>query len=296
MSNRAAMEFVRLVEIMATLRGPDGCPWDREQTIDSLKPFVLEETYEVLEAIDRHDHGELCEELGDFIFEAVFLAQLEAEAGHFAIEDSLKHVADKLVRRHPHVFARETANALDTADQVRVRWEEIKATERGGSAKPKTLLSGISRSLPGLARAHQIGLRAASVGFDWPHAGHVVAKIREEVDELAHELDEGMADSAVRAEEELGDLLFAIANLSRKLGIEPETALRKANDKFTKRFEAMEQDVTASGRQLKELSLDALEREWEDVKSRELVPELNSKTGRENTKARNPRASKNDTI
>src|SRR5947207_10493897 len=128
---RAAAEFTRLVEIMATLRGPDGCPWDREQTIDSLKPFVLEETYEVIEAIDAHDHGALCEELGDFVFEAVFLAQLESEAGHFTIADSLTSIADKLVRRHPHVFKRgESEPALDSAAQVKVRWEEIKALER----------------------------------------------------------------------------------------------------------------------------------------------------------------------
>src|SRR5437763_14930714 len=137
-------EFTRLVEIMALLRSPDGCPWDRQQTIDSLKPFVLEETYEVLEAIDRHDHIELCEELGDFVFEAVFLAQLESEAGHFEIADSLKNAADKLVRRHPHVFARaEGEPALNSAGQVRTRWEEIKAKERSGQAAAKTLLSGI---------------------------------------------------------------------------------------------------------------------------------------------------------
>ena len=174
---------------MATLRGPDGCPWDREQTIDSLKPFVLEETYEVLEAIDRHDHAELCEELGDFVFEAVFLAQLESEAGHFEIADSLKIVADKLVRRHPHVFARDAGEPrLDSAGQVRTRWEEIKAQERGGGAtdKPdrKTLLSGIAAALPALLRAYHIGTRAASVGFDWARAEDVVAKIQEEVDEL----------------------------------------------------------------------------------------------------------------
>src|SRR3954468_21825808 len=129
-TTRAAAEFTRLIEIMATLRGPDGCPWDREQTIDTLKPFVLEETYEVLEAIDHHDHAALCEELGDFVFEAVFVAQLESEAGHFTIADSLQQVADKLVRRHPHVFKREEGEAaLDTAGQVRTRWEEIKAQE-----------------------------------------------------------------------------------------------------------------------------------------------------------------------
>src|SRR5215510_3031718 len=150
-STRAARAFTRLVDIMATLRGPDGCPWDREQTIDTLKPFVLEETYEVLEAIDRHDHDGLCEELGDFLFEAVFLAQLESEAGHFTIADSLKSIADKLVRRHPHVFARESGEApLDSAGQVRVRWEEIKAQEKTAAGStavegtPKTLLSGIA--------------------------------------------------------------------------------------------------------------------------------------------------------
>src|SRR6059036_2279741 len=146
---RAAREFVRLIEIMATLRAPDGCPWDREQSIDTLKPFVLEETYEVLEAIDRHDHDALREELGDFVFEAVFLAQLESEDGRFTIADSIAHVADKLVRRHPHVFKRDEGEAaLDSAGQVRTRWEEIKAEEREGSVKPKTLLSGIAPALP----------------------------------------------------------------------------------------------------------------------------------------------------
>src|SRR6266566_977035 len=141
---RAAAAFSRLIDIMATLRAPEGCPWDRQQTIDTLKPFVLEETYEVLEAIDRHDHAALCEELGDFVFEAVFLAQLESEGGHFTIADSLKTIADKLVRRHPHVFAREAGEApLDSAGQVRTRWEEIKAEERGAQAGPATLLGGL---------------------------------------------------------------------------------------------------------------------------------------------------------
>src|SRR5262245_7223791 len=231
-SARAASEFVRLIEIMATLRGPGGCPWDREQTIDTLKPFVLEETYEVLEAIDRHDHGALGEELGDFVFEAVFLAQLEGEAGHFTIADSLKLVADKLVRRHPHVFKRNDGEAeLKSGDQVRVRWEEIKAQERAEHettkqpAGRKTLLSGIAPALPALLRAYHIGTRAASVGFDWARTEDVVDKIEEEVRELRD-----AATDPARAEEEMGDLLFAIANLARKMGIEPETALRKANE------------------------------------------------------------------
>jgi len=263
----ASLEFTRLVDIVATLRAPDGCPWDREQTIDSLKPFVVEETYEVLEAIDRHDHRALCEELGDFVFEAVFLAQLESEAAHFSIADSLKSIADKLVRRHPHVFAREAGEpALESAGQVRARWEEIKAQERGGDGKPKTLLGGIPAALPALLRAYQIGLRAASVGFDWTRAGDVVGKIEEEVDELRAVVEAGGAVDQARAEEEMGDLLFSIANLSRKLGIEPETALRKANEKFTRRFEAMERHLADSARPMSGMTLEELEREWERVK------------------------------
>ena len=266
MTNRAAEEFARLIQIMATLRGPDGCPWDREQTIDSLKPFVLEETYEVLEAIDRHDHAALCEELGDFVFEAVFLAQLEAEAGRFEIADCLKIVADKLVRRHPHVFAKDRGEpTLDSAGQVRTRWEEIKMQERGGQSQPKTLLSGIAPALPALLRAYHIGTRAGAVGFDWARTDDVVEKIQEEVDEL-REVVAGQID-ADRAEEEMGDLLFAIANLARKLGVEPETALRKANDKFTRRFNALERTVTESGRTMRDMSLEELEQEWQRGKS-----------------------------
>jgi MazG family protein len=274
MANHAAEAFTRLIDIMAALRGPDGCPWDREQTIDSLKPFLLEETYEVLEAIDRHDHGELCEELGDFVFEAVFLAQLESEAGHFGIADSLTRVADKLVRRHPHVFAREAGEPkLESADQVRTRWEEIKALENmektpgGRQPAPKTLLSGIAAALPALLRAYHIGTRAASVGFDWARAEDVVEKIQEEVDELRRVVD-GPADPA-RAEEEMGDLLFAIANLARKLGIEPETALRKANDKFTRRFNVLERAVAESGRTMREMNLEELEQEWQKAKTQQ---------------------------
>ncbi len=269
---RAAAEFTRLVEIMATLRAPGGCPWDREQTIDTLKPFVLEETYEVLEAIDHHDHAALCEELGDHVFEAVFLAQLEAEAGHFTIADSLQHVADKLVRRHPHVFRRDQGEAaLASASDVRVRWEEIKAQEQaaaGAGAKPKTLLSGISPVLPALLRAYHIGLRAASVGFDWSRTADVVDKIQEEVDELREVVAAEGARDTERAEEEMGDLLFSIVQLARQLGIEPETALRKANDKFTQRFTSMETSVAQSGQTLSAMTLDQLEAEWQRAKAR----------------------------
>jgi MazG family protein len=267
-ASRAADELTRLIGIMATLRSPDGCPWDREQTIDSLKPFVLEESYEVIEAIDAHDHAALCEELGDFVFEAVFLAQLESEAGYFTIADSLKSVADKLVRRHPHVFARDTGEAaLDSAGQVRTRWEEIKAQERGGSAKTATLLGGIAPALPALLRAYHIGTRAASVGFEWSTTRDVVAKIQEEVDELREVIEATGPVDQVRAEEEMGDLLFSIAQLSRRLGIEPETALRKADDKFTRRFTRLEQTVTDAGRAMKNMTLDELEAEWQRLKA-----------------------------
>jgi nucleoside triphosphate diphosphatase len=266
-----ASRFTRLLDIMSVLRSPTGCPWDREQTIDTLKPFLLEETYEVLQAIDRHDHQALREELGDFLFQAVFLAQLEAEAGLFTIADSLEAIADKLVRRHPHVFARELEpKPIDSAGQVRTRWEEIKAQERGGSGEPKTLLGGIPAALPALLRAHHIGTRAASVGFDWARTTDVVDKIQEEVDEVRDAIGLRRSDDPAglgRVEEEIGDLFFAIANLSRKLGIEPETALRKANEKFTKRFDAMERAIAESGRTLRDMTIDDLEREWQRVKS-----------------------------
>lgn len=261
----APQAFTRLLDIMATLRGPNGCPWDREQTIDSLKPFVLEETHELLEAIDRHDHSGVCEELGDFVFEAVFLAQLEAEAGHFSMAEALTAVGDKLVRRHPHVFRRDQGEpSLGSAGQVKARWEEMKAEERGRAA-PTRLLDGVPKALPALLRADQIGRRAASVGFDWAQAEDVVGKLDEEIAEIREVLGAGPLDHA-RAEEEVGDLLFAIANLSRKLGIEPETALRKANLKFAQRFTAMETAIEESGRRMRDMTLEELEACWEGVK------------------------------
>jgi MazG family protein len=262
-----------LVDIMARLRGPDGCPWDREQTIDTLKKYVLEETYEVIDAIERRDHEGLRDELGDFLLQAVFLAQLEQEAGHFSIADSARAISDKLIRRHPHVFQRdETGNALETADQVRTRWEEIKSAERGGAAKPQTLLSGLPAALPALLRAHHISARAASVGFDWHRAADVVDKMREEVEEIAEVAADPAGANQERLEEEVGDLLFSIANLARKCNVEPEAALRKANDKFTKRFTDMEQRIQAAGRKMPEMSLEELEAEWQVSKHEVLKP------------------------
>jgi MazG family protein len=272
MAETAGTRFDRLVEIMRALRAPDGCPWDREQTHASLRPFVLEETYEVLDAIESGDPAILREELGDFLYEAVFLAQISEEAGDFAIADAVQSICDKLVRRHPHVFARHTEEGAPvTSQQVIEKWETLKARERtaaGGSARqsPRTTLSGVPKTLPSLLRAYEISARAAAVGFDWARPADVIEKIEEEVAEVRREVESGATGALSRAEEEMGDLLFAIANLSRKLGIEPESALRRANDKFTRRFDAMEHAFAARGRSFRELTLDQMEEEWQRVK------------------------------
>jgi len=263
--------FERLVGIMRRLRAPDGCPWDREQTHASLRPFVLEETYEVLEAIDSGSPEQLCEELGDFLFEAVFLAQLSHEAGDFGIGDALDAICDKLVRRHPHVFERAEGDLPMTSGQVIEKWETLKAREReargAAATKPKTTLSGVPRTLPSLLRAYEISARAAAVGFDWARPADVLDKIEEEVAEVRQEVESGATGDLSRAEEEMGDLLFAIANLSRRLGIEPESALRRATDKFTARFDAVERALAAQGRSLATTTLEEMEAEWQRVKN-----------------------------
>ena len=271
MSGRPGHHFDRLVDIMRTLRSPDGCPWDREQTQASLRPFVLEETYEVLEAIESGSPAQLCEELGDFLFEAVFLAQIADERGEFTVGDAIDAICDKLVRRHPHVFAREPGDPSLTPGEVIEKWETLKAREREAAGhspqKPKTTLSGVPKTLPSLLRAYEVSARAAAVGFDWSKATDVLDKIDEEVAELRREIESGATGHLSRAEEEMGDLLFAMANLSRKLGIEPEAALRRANDKFTKRFDAVEQAFTARGESISDATLDEMEAEWQKVKS-----------------------------
>jgi len=273
MVDRVGERFERLVEIMRALRAPDGCPWDREQTHASLRPFVLEETYEVLEAIERGEPAHLCEELGDFLFEAVFLAQISEEAGDFAIGDAIDAICNKLVRRHPHVFERQSGDPALTSGQVIEKWETLKAKERaaaGAPAKTKTTLSGVPKTLPSLLRAYEVSFRAAAVGFDWAKPDDVLDKIEEEVAEVRREVESGATGDLSRAEEEMGDLLFAIANLSRKLGIEPEAALRRATDKFTTRFEAMEGTFAARGKRLNESTLDEMEAEWQRAKNKPL--------------------------
>jgi MazG family protein len=261
---KAGREFQRLVDVMRRLRGPGGCPWDREQTIQTLRPFVLEETYEVLDAIDRSDHVALRGEIGDLLFEGVFLAQLEADDGRFTVSDSLREVTTKLVRRHPHVFG--ATKGVTTAGKVLEQWEQIKSREQKQAGEPRSVLRGMPKALPSLLGAHEISTRAAAVGFEWAKATDVVAKIEEEVAELKQAVE---SEGSARIEEEMGDLLFAMANLARKLGIEAESALRKANQKFTTRFQEMERRLDEAGRSVHDASLEEMEATWERVKGTE---------------------------
>ena len=261
----AGERFQQLVGIMRTLRSEQGCAWDRQQTLKTLRPFVLQETYELLDALDRADHDALKHELGDFLFEAVFLAQICEEEGRFSIADSIQSIADKLIRRHPHIFDPDGKASL-TPKQVKQQWEEIKAKERkdAGEAE-KTLLSGVPRSMPSLLRAYELSTRAAQVGFDWVKADDVIDKAEEEIRELREAVADGGGKSP-EAEEEFGDLLFSLVNVARKLGIEPEAALRVANDKFQRRFDDLERQVVASGKKFRDLSLEQLEVHWQIAK------------------------------
>src|SRR3954451_13094642 len=258
----AGAEFQKLVDIMARLRGANGCPWDREQTIQSLRGFLLEETYEALDAIDRGDHKALRGEIGDLLFEGVFLAQVEANEGHFTVTDSVRAICEKLIRRHPHIFG-PGSSQVRTAGQVVEQWEQIKAREQQDAGERRSLLRGVPSTLPSLLRAHEIGTRVAAVGFDWARTLDVVGKIEEEVAELRRAIS---SEGVERTEEEMGDLLFSIANLSRKLGIEPESALRRANAKFTARFEALEQAFEKQGRSVHDATLQEMESQWAKIK------------------------------
>jgi MazG family protein len=267
MNEQAGDRFQQLVGIMRTLRSENGCAWDRQQTLKTLRPFVLQETYELLDALDRGDHDALKSELGDFLFEAVFLAQICEEEGRFSIADSIQAIADKLVRRHPHIFDPDGKASL-TPKEVKQQWEEIKARERKDAGETeKTVLSGVPRSMPSLLRAYELSTRAAQVGFDWVNTDDVIDKAEEEIRELREAVAEGGGKSA-EAEEEFGDLLFALVNVARKLGIEPEAALRVANDKFQRRFDDVERQVTANGKRFRDLTLEQLEQHWQIAKVR----------------------------
>lgn len=248
-----------LVEVMATLRAPDGCPWDREQTHCSLGKYMLEEAYEAVEAIGENDPDRLCEELGDVLLQVVFHAQMAREAGTFDFHDVVQTITEKLVRRHSHVFGEVQA---DTPEEVTRNWEAIKRREKGDKAAPVSALEGISTALPALMRAYAIQRGAAKVGFDWETVDGPAAKVREELDEVLQAPRE-------RQEEELGDLLFAVVNLARMLKVDPETALTQTITKFTRRFRHIETRTTEIGRRMDEMTLAEMDLLWEEAKHRE---------------------------
>jgi len=254
----------RLLEIMRRLRDPEtGCPWDVEQDFTTIAPYTIEEAYEVADAIDRGEWGELKGELGDLLFQSVFHAQMAEEAGHFTFQDVVRTMSDKMVSRHPHVFGDE--NRDKSAEQQTRDWEAIKAAERAGKAQKGTL-DGVAVGLPALLRAYKLQKRAARVGFDWPDASHVIAKIAEESAELV-EARESLPQEAI--EEEFGDLLFVMANLGRHLGIEPEAALRSANTKFIRRFEGVEAKLAERGKRPEDSDLAEMDALWDAVKEDE---------------------------
>jgi ATP diphosphatase len=256
----AEAELRRLLDIMAALRDPAaGCPWDRQQDFDSIAPYTIEEAYEVADAIARRDFAALPDELGDLLFQVVYHARMAEEAGRFAFADVARAIADKMIRRHPHVFG--DAAARDAAAQT-AAWEAQKSAERAARAETG-VLAGVPTALPALVHAAKLTARAARVGFDWPDADAVLEKLDEEVAELRAELPG--ADPA-RLTDEVGDLLFVLANLARKLNLDPEACLRHANRKFTRRFQAMEQWAEVAGNSLADLTLDEMEAAWKIIK------------------------------
>lgn len=288
--------FERAFAIMAKLRGPGGCPWDREQTFDSIKPYTLEETYEVLEAIDNRDWEELRGELGDLLLQVLFYSQMAAEDNRFSIDEVLDRLSNKLIDRHPHVFGNVTA---ETSADVLRNWEALKAEEKkkrlevgGGKIvqpqNPESVLAGVSSAMPALLEAHKLSSRAAHVGFDWPEIGGLFEKLEEETTELKDELKhlpallqlsgKGVAGSGKpqvpeelrhRLEEEVGDLFFVLVNIARYLSLDPESALKKTNRKFKRRFQWMEDQLSASGRKPDQATMDELESLWQQAKQQE---------------------------
>jgi ATP diphosphatase len=298
--------FERAVQIMARLRAPGGCPWDREQTFDTIKPYTLEEAYEVLEAIDNRDWPELTGELGDLLLQVLFYSQMASEEGHFSVDDVLERLSTKLVHRHPHVFGEVKA---DTSAEVLRNWEALKAEEKKKrlvagserssdvqsadvqSADAQSVLAGVSSKMPALMEAYKLSSRAARVGFDWPEIEGLFAKLDEETAELREELKaapafspkpqsagKGIAGSGTpqiapevreRLEDEVGDLFFVLVNIARFLSLDPESALRKTNRKFKRRFQWMEERLRADGRSPQLASMEELERLWQHAKSQE---------------------------
>ncbi|MDW5264535.1 MULTISPECIES: nucleoside triphosphate pyrophosphohydrolase [Acidobacteriaceae] len=257
------------IAIMARLRGPDGCPWDREQTFDTIKRHTLEETYEVFDAIERRAWPDLKDELGDLLLQVLFYAQMAAEVGYFTIEDVAANLNAKLIRRHPHVFG--DLEATDSNAVLR-NWEQVKREEKAGKAKTQSsLLDEIPRTMPAMLEASKLGSRAAKVGFDWPNADGLFDKLQEEIAELQAELSNGEQPATPAAEEELGDLLFTAVNLARHLKIDPESALRSCNAKFRRRFAAME-SAAGNADALAALTPPQLEELWSHAKSKSPKP------------------------
>jgi nucleoside triphosphate diphosphatase len=280
--------FEKAVSIMARLRAPGGCPWDREQTFDTIKPYTLEETYEVLEAIDNRDWQELPGELGDLLLQVLFYAEMAKEDGKFSIDEVLDRLSEKLISRHPHVFGDVTA---ETSKDVLRNWEALKKKEKADKGTGnKSVLDGISHSMPSLMEAYKISSRAANVGFDWPNIEGLFEKLTEETNELRHEVEKypapgpnpharGIAGSnggpqvpeelRERLEDEVGDLFFVLVNIARYLSLDPESALRKTNRKFTRRFQHMEAELQRAGRNLPDATLEEMEQLWQAAKRSE---------------------------
>ena len=266
-------QFDRVVAIMAQLRAPGGCPWDRKQTHESLKPYLIEETYEALDTIDRGDFAKLKEELGDVLLQVLFHSQIGTEQGTFTIDEVVQQLGDKLVRRHPHVFGdAATGKPSLNSDQVVHRWEEIKRAERKDAGKPESLLRDIPQALPALLRAYQTQVRAARAGFDWPEGPQGLTEVFAKVEEEIAELREAVSDAGTAAQPttemaaELGDLLFSLVNLARRLKVNPEESLRQATNRFTARFHFIEQQAVRSGRAVNDLSLEEMYSYWEEAK------------------------------
>jgi MazG family protein len=257
-------EFERLLALMARLRAPDGCPWDREQTLESLRPFILEEAYELVEAINESAGGRserIREELGDLLLEVVFVSQIAEERGSFRMEEMIREIHDKLVRRHPHVFESDEAGS---PGEALARWEDIKAKEKPDSGGRSSHIDGVPKVLPALARAQKVSARAARAGFDWTSAGEVKGKLDEELTELDTAVSSG--DAAAVAEE-IGDALFALVNLARHLEVDAELALVSATEKFSRRFRFIESALAAENRRVQDAGMDELEELWKKAKS-----------------------------
>src|SRR5512142_1961490 len=255
-------DFNDLVALMAKLRSPEGCPWDRKQTPDSLKPFLVEECYEVIDALDEGDPSKVKEELGDLLFQIIFHARIAEERGQFTIRDVIASNIEKMIRRHPHVFGDAR---LSTDKEVLANWEEIKKKEKGYEDR-RSVLEGVPKHLPSLLRAHSLQERAARVGFDWSRIDEALPKLDEEIAEFKESLEK---EDPAGIEEELGDIFFMLVNISRFLGVNPEDALRKTISKFIRRFRHIEERAADTGRSLGDMTLDEMERLWQESKGKE---------------------------